>query len=501
MRSSSRDGKRLSLDAPAQVQQDVEMSCHASPSPMRSVHSPFAQPEQPPPSSDEAIPINRPSVSPTAAGRLPGNVARFESLRSLSVSTSPRPGASRLPSVASLGRSSPSQGLDDNVLEDRSFSISQENLASASVPPESSDDEIPEPTTVSQRAVSASVIDPIPSPAKNYSPSVSSELPSTTAMPSLPSSQNIRSVSLNALPTVKSSMPDLLPSHLSAELVPKDTVDDMVVDLLEDKFNDAMEVEECAAVLEYVDDEDHIPPPGNEEPRDSSSSRPSTRRSSQASDNVGVVDMNDYVGIDVHPLLEEHHLREPSPPSVVVGRSYGGLKAHTWADFRGDITNFTPKCYYAHDLPHSLQDHINVMSEFLRMHPKMRAVFETSILENTVEDEPDAPPIKVFNIQDDEPTPPWEFHYSNKMWHGEGVPPPDVTRLESYDCVGKCDPRSKTCACVKRQRKYTGDPSGDFAFDLRGRLKIEGYPIFECNDLCGCDDDCRNRVSFHYCSL
>jgi len=61
--------------------------------------------------------------------------------------------------------------------------------------------------------------------------------------------------------------------------------------------------------------------------------------------------------------------------------------------------------------------------------------------------------------------------------------------------MGKCDPKSKTCACLKRQERYTG--IADFAYDNRGRLKDPDYPIFECNDLCGCGDECRNRVVQH----
>jgi hypothetical protein len=84
------------------------------------------------------------------------------------------------------------------------------------------------------------------------------------------------------------------------------------------------------------------------------------------------------------------------------------------------------------------------------------------------------------------------------MWHTDGVPPPDVTRLTSCGCTGKCDPKSKMCACVKRQQQYASDVYPDFAYDKNGRLRLPGPPIFECNDLCGCDDECRNRVWFSF---
>jgi Pre-SET motif len=188
----------------------------------------------------------------------------------------------------------------------------------------------------------------------------------------------------------------------------------------------------------------------------------------------------------------------PTPDYVSSGnipiRTYGGLPSLNWQTFRQDLSNFTPKCYYAKDLPHSLQDHINRWPESAKLHPELRHVLQSAIEQNTSEDEPDAPHIEIINNVDHEPTPPWEFHYSNKMWHTDGVPPPDVTRLINCGCRGKCDPKSKTCACIKRQQEYASDVYPDFAYDKNGRLRLPGYPIFECNDLCGCDDECRNRV-------
>lgn len=184
----------------------------------------------------------------------------------------------------------------------------------------------------------------------------------------------------------------------------------------------------------------------------------------------------------------------PYDSSKVVAKTFGGFPSLNWKTFRQDVNNFTQKCYLAKDLPHSLQDHINCWSPIGQRFAGLRTVLECYIQENTADDEPDAPMIEIINEVDDDPTPPWEFHYSNKMWHGEGVPPPDVSQLTSCGCTGKCDPRSKTCACLKRQQHYTGDATPDFAYDVKGRLKLIDYPIFECNDLCGCDEECRNRV-------
>lgn len=167
----------------------------------------------------------------------------------------------------------------------------------------------------------------------------------------------------------------------------------------------------------------------------------------------------------------------------------------TWHDMRHSILKAAPKHLLAEDLPHSLQDHMNALPKEFRDLPGTKVIFEAMIAENTVDDEPDAPLIRIFNNVDDQPTPNWEFHYSNLMWYGEGVPGPDLSNLVGCDCVGPCDPKSKTCACLQKQHGYTEDLSDGFLYDSKGCLTTNGAPIFECNILCGCTKDCRNRVS------
>lgn len=178
-------------------------------------------------------------------------------------------------------------------------------------------------------------------------------------------------------------------------------------------------------------------------------------------------------------------------------KTYGGFRAITLKDHVTEQKTYLQHCKYSRDLPHIFQDYVNDMPMYLRALPEMRRVFEAMIMENTVQDEPDAPKIEVQNNVDEEPTPPWEFYYSNEMWLGEGVPRPDIDNLVRCSCKGACNPKSKTCACLKRQRDACQDPNLEFAYDKTGKLKIPGYPIFECNDLCGCGDECRNRVCFH----
>ncbi|KAJ7243041.1 hypothetical protein C8J57DRAFT_1083889 [Mycena rebaudengoi] len=168
----------------------------------------------------------------------------------------------------------------------------------------------------------------------------------------------------------------------------------------------------------------------------------------------------------------------------------------TWKSYRADLSNFTPRVYYAKDLVSEMHNYINALDPHTRSSPHMRHVFEAAIRENTAEDEPNAPWIDVINEVDDDPTPPWEFYYTNRIYYGEGVDPPDITQLTGCDCIGKCDPKSKTCACLQKQAPFLEDfvPPG-FAYDNKGRLRTPGTPIFECNSLCRCDDEeCKNRV-------
>ena len=217
---------------------------------------------------------------------------------------------------------------------------------------------------------------------------------------------------------------------------------------------------------------------------------PSTRRSSRLS-----LLSNTSEDADVHYIPSS---RSTSPDDVGAFRircsTLGGFPAYRFESFRKDPKNF-PRVNYAADLPSSIQDHINNQPEEVRMLGEIREVFEAMILENTADDERDAPPIVIQNGVDDEPTPPWEFWYSNKMWHGNGVPDPDVKSLMGCDCRGACNPKNKSCACAQRQCKAMGDDRAtEFAYDKTGRLKFPGFPIFECNNTCWCGPECTNRV-------
>jgi histone-lysine N-methyltransferase SUV39H len=128
-------------------------------------------------------------------------------------------------------------------------------------------------------------------------------------------------------------------------------------------------------------------------------------------------------------------------------------------------------------------------------------MFEDMITKNTVEDEPNAPCVRVINAIDDEPSPPWEFYYSNKVFYEPGLLPPNKDELVSCNCIGGCRPDSKTCACLKKQNKaWDKDDSWEsgFAYGPDGAIRGHGIPVFECNENCLCDADCCNRVCSYF---
>ncbi|KAF9545523.1 SET domain-containing protein [Agrocybe pediades] len=192
--------------------------------------------------------------------------------------------------------------------------------------------------------------------------------------------------------------------------------------------------------------------------------------------------------------------RETTPEERTVGqppsqKTYGGFAALTWKEYSRHPENISLNPRYTKDLRPGLVDHVVEMTkvaETLITMPGMRTLYEAMILENTMNDEPEAPPIKIQNDVDDCAAPPWEFFYTNEMWHGEDVPAPEVKDLVGCSCKGACNPKSKSCTCLKRQAAVTGEM--DFIYDKNGKLKRPGFPIYECNALCGCGDDCRNRV-------
>ncbi|PIL36073.1 histone methyltransferase [Ganoderma sinense ZZ0214-1] len=173
-----------------------------------------------------------------------------------------------------------------------------------------------------------------------------------------------------------------------------------------------------------------------------------------------------------------------------------GFESLSWKkDQQRMAKEFAPVTQSAENIPHDLHDRLNALPPSARHASNLQAIFEAEIAANTAEDEPNAPPIRVTNDVDDEPTPPMEFYYSNLMWHSTEVPRPDFDALKGCGCVGACNPNSKTCTCVQRQKEQCDKLAG-FLYQ-KGKLISHEYPIFECNINCGCSDDCPNRVIQH----
>ncbi|KAF8591935.1 SET domain-containing protein [Ramaria rubella] len=153
----------------------------------------------------------------------------------------------------------------------------------------------------------------------------------------------------------------------------------------------------------------------------------------------------------------------------------------------------------AEKIPTELHDMINRLPKNYHFNPQMKHIFESMMEENTADDEPLSPCIEIYSSKGGPVTPPWEFYYTNRIFLGEGVPRSNKKDLKGCDCIGPCDPKSRTCACVKRQMAWTGGDKSikGFLYNKKGKLLDPGYPVFECNDTCECSDECMNRVIQH----
>lgn len=153
-----------------------------------------------------------------------------------------------------------------------------------------------------------------------------------------------------------------------------------------------------------------------------------------------------------------------------------------------------------------LHEEINRMSAEAQLSRSfvLRLAFESQMLSNTLKIDPDGPEIKIHNRVDNDPAPPFDFLYSSHMWFSSDVSPPTAEDLLGCGCIGFCDPGSTTCLCISKQRQLfelnIEEDSNEvwkpeaFMYDKEGRVSKLGCPIVECNDLCNCHDDCRNRV-------
>lgn len=150
--------------------------------------------------------------------------------------------------------------------------------------------------------------------------------------------------------------------------------------------------------------------------------------------------------------------------------------------------------------PTELQDMVNNLSAEFQKSMHVRDLFESMIVANTVDDEPNAPRITIQNPVDYQPCPPMEFYYTNKLFHGPDITPSNPLNLQGCSCKGPCDSTNSSCACVQRHERLIKSLEGftgfqGFVYNEEGLVKDLCLPIFECNAACTCSVRCSNRVS------
>ncbi|KIY69411.1 SET domain-containing protein [Cylindrobasidium torrendii FP15055 ss-10] len=126
--------------------------------------------------------------------------------------------------------------------------------------------------------------------------------------------------------------------------------------------------------------------------------------------------------------------------------------------------------------------------------------------------------ISFENNVDAESAPPVEFYYTNELVpSGADVPSPSLSDVNCCDCLIPCK-ENPHCACKSHQKqkfeddraiqllidkdegaqaqwKNTKYPTNTgFLYKENGTL-IELLPVYECNALCRCNEDCVNRRS------
>lgn len=81
--------------------------------------------------------------------------------------------------------------------------------------------------------------------------------------------------------------------------------------------------------------------------------------------------------------------------------------------------------------------------------------------------------------------PPLTFNYISENIYSKGVPRPDPMAVVGCSCT-ECSESSNCCPHMAGHK---------FAYYRNGKLKIGAKtPIYECNSMCSCDENCSNRV-------
>lgn len=95
------------------------------------------------------------------------------------------------------------------------------------------------------------------------------------------------------------------------------------------------------------------------------------------------------------------------------------------------------------------------------------------------------PHIRVINEIDEQGIPP-HFTYINESFFGPGVPLPDPSFLYGCDCTDGCG-KNANCICFENNNH-------SFPYDESLRLNMDHGGIYECNVMCKCGPNCKNRV-------
>ncbi|ORY29803.1 hypothetical protein BCR39DRAFT_558921 [Naematelia encephala] len=204
-----------------------------------------------------------------------------------------------------------------------------------------------------------------------------------------------------------------------------------------------------------------------------------------------VVELDGESG-DVDVLLQsEHGSTSSGPSSAIETIDYSvstvvrsGVLAHPPDDRRGQARRqFDPE----------LVDSWNARWPKLANNPTIhRLIFQGFITESLLRDGEFEDEIRVVNGLDGRP-PAFEFQYANRMLYHPDTPDPELGL--GCDCEGPCDPNSKTCSCVKRQKLYFYDTGlNGFAYHRDGTIKETSVSVWECGKNCKCSSDCMNRV-------
>jgi hypothetical protein len=223
-----------------------------------------------------------------------------------------------------------------------------------------------------------------------------------------------------------------------------------------------------------------------------------------------------------HPLAATNNSSpRPQPPEHVPARSTTpGTQALNSHAQELQVVSLSQRLQTSVDVIQEDQDELIAYAQRFYLHaqkgksvslrgrrPTTASKFESIIRSNTQEEEK-APRMHIVNEVDDEPCPKLDFHWTNDLVYGKGVPRPVASgQVEGCECPGPCEISGSrgpgACSCLKKQAlelaaAHPGARLGGTIYDSKGCLKELGTRIVECNSNCFCAANCKNKVG-PYC--